>query len=117
MFAYNDVFFHKYYTKAKISLLIACSSCRDWSNEKREKTSFQNILRPICKKLFEVLKDDIRFDWGYAPVIKHKYSENYSYGRYGAYTEKGEEISEPIDAINIKALEIKINKPLNCNRR
>lgn len=106
-----------YYTKAKISLLIACSSCKDWSNEQREKTSFEYILRPIYKRLLDVLKSDGRFDWGYDPIIKHKYSENYSYGRYGAYTEKGDEISEPIDAINIRTLEIKITKPSNCNRR
>lgn len=106
-----------YHTKAKISLIIACSSCKDWSNEQREKASFQYILRPIYKKLCDVLKEDARFDWGYTPIIKHKYSENYSYGRYGAYTEKGDEVSEPIDAINIRALEIKITKPLNCNRR
>ena len=106
-----------YYTKAKVSLIIACSSRKDWSNEKRETTSFENILRPIYKRLLDVLKNDNRFDWGYSPVIKHKYSENYSYGRYGAYTEKGDEISEPIDAINIRALEIKITKPSNCNKR
>ena len=33
--------------------------------------------------------------------VKHSYSENYSYGRYGAYTDSGEAVSEPIDAINI----------------
>ena len=39
-----------------------------------------------------------------------------SYGRYGAYTDSGEAVSEPIDAINIRSMEIKINN-LNCRRK
>ena len=106
-----------YYSKASVNLLIACSSRRDWSNEERLTTSFKNILRPIYKRLLEVLRDDSRLDFGYNETIKHEYSENYSYGRYGAYTEKGDEVSEPIDAINIRNLEIKIKKLKNCNRK
>lgn len=102
-----------YFSKAKVSLIIACSSLHDWSNEEREIRSFRNILRPIYRRLLEVLKDDERFDWGYNEAIRHTYSENYDYGRYGAYTEGGEAVSEPIDAINIRSLELKINYP-NC---
>lgn len=103
----------EYWAKAKISLVIACSSNREWNNEQRHVTSFKNILRPIYNRLIEALLDDGRFDWGYEEKVKHGYSENYSYGRYGAYTEKGEAVSEAIDAINIKAMEITINNP-NC---
>nr|DAU34811.1 MAG TPA: hypothetical protein [Caudoviricetes sp.] len=101
-----------YFAKAKVSLIIACSSNNEWSNEKRHETSFKNILRPIYDRFIEVLQDDDRFDWGYGKV-NHGYSENYSYGRYGAYTEKGDALSETIDAINIKSMEITINNP-NC---
>ena len=48
------------------------------------------------------------FDVDYNAIIPHDYSENYSYGRYGAFTESGEELSEPIDAINIRFLDIKV---------
>lgn len=106
-----------YYSTAKVNLLIACSSRKEWSNEERLTTSFKNILRPIYNRLLELLKGDSRFDFGYNESIKHEYSENYSYGRYGAYTEKGDEVSEPIDAINIRNLELKINKPIICNRK
>lgn len=75
--------------------------------------SFQNILRPIYNRLLDVLLDDMRFDWDFDDKIKHSYSENYSYGRYGAYTESGEAVSEPIDAINIRSMEITIKNP-NC---
>lgn len=105
-----------YYSKAKVSILIACSSRKEWTNEERLVTSFRNILRPVYNSFIEVLKDDSRFDWGYNEIIKHEYSENYSYGRYGAYTENREALSEPIDAINIRSLEIKINNP-NCVRK
>lgn len=102
-----------YAATANISLIIACSSHKDWSNEEREQYSFENILRPIYNRLLEVLLDDSRLDWGYENKVKHNYSENYDYGRYGAYTDSGEEVSEPIDAINIRSLELRINYP-NC---
>ena len=77
--------------------------------------SFKNILRPIYNSLIGVLLENNRFDWDFDKV-KHSYSENYSYGRYGAYTDSGEAVSEPIDAINIRSMEIKINN-LNCRRK
>ena len=104
-----------YFSKAKVSILIACSSRRDWSNEERKTMSFKNILRPIYNRLIEVLLESNRFDWDLEKV-RHSYSENYSYGRYGAYTDSGEAVSEPIDAINIRSMEIKINN-LNCRRK
>lgn len=106
----------EYYTEAKVNLLIACATTKDLSNEERLDKSFKNILRPIYEKLVSVLKSDIRFEWGYNPKIKHEYSENYSYGRYGAYTESGDAVTEPIDAINIRSMEIKIKKVTKCNR-
>lgn len=96
-----------YFSEAKVSVLIACSTHRQWSNEERLERSFQNILRPIYNRLLEALKEDNRIDFGYKEVVPHNYSENYSYGRYGAYTRAGE-TSEPIDAINITNLELKI---------
>lgn len=102
-----------YHTKAKVSLIIAYSSCEEWNNEYRLTTSFQNILRPIYSRFIESLMDDPRLDFGYDECVKHEYSENYSYGRYGAYTSTGDAVSEPIDAINIKNLEITV-KNQNC---
>ena len=103
----------EYYTKAKVKVLIACSSSNDWSNEERLKVSFQNILRPIYNRFLEELREDGRFDFGYDGHISHEYSENYSYGRYGAYTDTGEQVSEPIDAINITNLLLTV-KQSNC---
>lgn len=105
-----------YWSKAKVNLLLACSSRKEWSNEQRLQTSFKNILRPLYDSLMSVLKNDRRFVVGYDEVIPHTYSENYSYGRYGAYTQKGDAVSEPIDAINVGSLELKI-KVINCQNR
>lgn len=102
-----------YYSEAKVRVLIAHSSVRKWSNEQRLVTSFQNVLRPIYNRFIEALKEDGRFDFGYDGHVRHDYSENYSYGRYGAYTDTGEEVSEPIDAIVISNLELKVKNP-NC---
>lgn len=102
-----------YYSKAKVRILIACSTSRIWNNEQRLESSFKGILRPIYRKFLEELKNDGRFDFGYDGHVDHDYSENYSYGRYGAFTDKGEEVSEPIDAINISNLELIVKLP-NC---
>lgn len=105
-----------YYTKAKVRVLIACSTDRLWANEQRLQTSFINQLRPIYNRFLEALKDDGRFDFGYDDHVNHEYSENYSYGRYGAYTGTGDAVSEPIDAINITNLELKVKQP-NCRKQ
>lgn len=103
----------EYYTKAKVRILIAHSSMQQWSNEQRLETSFRNVLRPIYSRLLEAIKEDGRFDFSYDGQIRHEYSENYSYGRYGAFTSTGEAVSEPIDAINISNLELTVKNP-NC---
>ncbi len=98
----------EYFSKATVNVLIACPTSKEWSNEERLERSFRNILRPIYNRLLEALKEDGRIDFGYDDVVRHKYSENYSYGRYGAHTGTGEQVSEPIDAINISNLELTI---------
>ena len=100
-----------YQYRAKVNLIIACSARSEWSNEKRMETSFRRVLLPIYEKLLEVLLADPRFDWGYGQLeyVPHTMSKNFDYGRYGAVTPGGDEVSEPIDAIDIRSLEIKIN--------
>ena len=100
-----------YQYKTKLNLIIACSSKKDWSNEKRMETSFRRVLLPIYEKMIEVLLTDLRFDWGYGETeyVPHTMSKNFDYGRYGALTPNGEEVSEPIDAIDIRSLEIVVN--------
>lgn len=102
-----------YQYRTKVNLIIACSSKKEWSNEKRMETSFRRVLLPIYEKLLEVLLADPRFDWGYGQLeyVPHTMSKNFDYGRYGAVTPGGQEVSEPIDAIDIRSLEIKINNP------
>lgn len=98
---------------AKVNILIACKTSREWSNEQRRELSFDNVLKPIYNRFIEELQADGRLDFGYAGSMRHSYSENYSYGKYGAFTASGEEVSEPIDAIDIRNLELKV-KHQNC---
>lgn len=105
-----------YHSKAKVHILIACQSSKEWSNEQRRVSSFANILRPIYRSFLKALLKDRRLDFGYKRVIAHEYSENYSFGRYGAQTSTGDEVSEPIDAINITNLELTI-KNFNCRQQ
>lgn len=95
-------------SKSKVSLLIACSSCKEWNNDEREVKSFENILRPIYGAVMQSIKKDIRLEQPYDCSMEHEYSENYCYGRYGAYTASGDAVSEPIDAINISELQINV---------
>ena len=103
----------QYYSRSKVRILIACSSQQQYSNEQRLELSFRNILTPIYRRFLEELKKDNRLDFGYDNQVKHEYSENYSYGRYGAHTGTGDAVSESIDAINISNLELTV-KPYNC---
>lgn len=100
----------RYFSQASVNILIACPSTVEWSNEERLAYSFQNILRPIYRRFMEELLNDGRIDFGYGDLQPHKYSENYSFGRYGAHTGSGEALSETIDAIVITELELKIKK-------
>lgn len=102
-----------YYSMAKVRVLIACATDREFSNEQRCELSFENILRPIYRRFLEALKEDGRFDFGYDTCVEHEYSENYSYGRYGAVTAAGDAVTDPIDAINITNLKLKV-KPQTC---
>lgn len=102
-------------SEAKVSLLIACSSRKEWNNEERKAYSFENILRPIYDAFMDALKKHPQIEKSYDGSFPHVYSENYSYGRYGAYTASGEAVSEPIDAINISDLLITIKQQI-CKR-
>lgn len=93
---------------ASVNVLISYSTRRQYSNEERCVYSFRNVLRPIYNRFIESLKADGRLEFTAEGNVPHEYSENYSYGRYGALTNTGEDVGEPIDAINITNLEIKV---------
>lgn len=103
-------------SESKVSILIACSSRKDWNNEERKVYSFENVLRPIYDAFMDALNKCPQIKKNYDGSMPHVYSENYSYGRYGAYTASGDAVSEPIDAINISELQITINQQI-CNKR
>ena len=103
-------------SEAKVSLLIACSSRKEWNNDERKEYSFENVLRPIYEALMDGIRRCPYLMKNYDGTIPHVYSENYSYGKYGAYTASGEAVSEPIDAINISDIKISV-KLQNCRRK
>lgn len=98
-----------------LNMIIACSSHTEWANETRLQTSFKKILHPIYERLMsEFCKHPMVI--GEYDGIQHTYSENYSYGRYGAYTASNDRVSEPIDAIDIRDLKMKVLTN-NCIRK
>ena len=102
-----------YYSKAQIRLIIACSTSVQWNNEQRKGYSFENVLRPIYRKMLEAMKTDGRLVFGADECVEHEYRENYSIGRYGAVAPSGEVVSEPIDAIEITNLKLEVRN-FNC---
>ena len=94
--------------RAKVSLLIACSSRKEWSNEQRKMTSFELILHPIYEELMKQLGRHSSVRVPYSGHFRHDKTDNYSYGRYGAYTQSGESVSEPIDAVVIQNLRLEL---------
>lgn len=102
-----------YRSKATVRILIAYCTTREMSNEQRKCESFENVLRPIYRRFIEALRQDTRLEFGYDGIVEHDYSENYSYGKYGAYSGSGEAVSEPIDAIDITNLRLTV-KQINC---
>lgn len=104
------------YTSAELQVSILNGSVRNWTNDERERFGFCEVLRPIYRLFLEELKKDKRIRKEYDGNIPHRYSENYSYGRYGAVDANGEMLSDPIDAINIKSLRLKVKPNKNCTR-
>lgn len=106
-----------FYTKAEVNLAIITGSERELTNEERETETFDPILRPIYRMLMKELKKDKRIAHQYqGDYIPHRYSENYSYGHYGAIDANGEMLSDPIDVINIKSLRLEVKPIKNCSR-
>lgn len=102
-------------TRASLNMIIAVNSEREWDNGERLERTFRPVLRKIYDELLRTLKDDPRFNFGYSEEIKHSYSENYSYGRYGAWTPSQQELGCAIDAIDIKNLKVTITQ--NCRTK
>lgn len=102
-----------YQCKTNISLIIAINTLKDYTNEQRIEVSFKQILRPLYNAFIDELKSDKRLDFGYDNHVDHYYSENYAFGRRGAFDSDGKEISEKIDAIEISNLELTV-KNKNC---
>lgn len=94
--------------RVDVSLLVACSSRKEWSNEQRKVTSFERILHPIYEELMNQLGRHENIREPYSGNFRHKKTDNYSYGRYGAYTQSGESVSEPIDAVVIQNLRLEL---------
>lgn len=103
----------KYYARTEINLLIAVDTRKEWNNEERKVHSFDHRLKPIYEAFLKGLKKDGRIEVPYDGVFPHEYSDNYSYGRYGAYTGDGKQLPDFIDAIDIKKLTLTI-KNLKC---
>lgn len=97
-----------YYCKTSVDLIIAVNTLEKYTNEQRLEVSFKGVLRPLYEAFIEEVKNYKRFDFD--DHVSHNYSENFVFGRRGAYDSLGNELSEKIDAIEIKNLELTVKK-------
>lgn len=98
--------------KASIDMLIAVNTISEYTNEERSIISFDKCLRPIYNILIEELKNDRWLDFGYKNIVKHRYTENYRYGRRGVSGPDGNPFNDRIDGIDIKNLEITVRNKI-----
>lgn len=93
-----------------VELLIAVNTLREYSNEQREATSFAEVLRPLYSLLMEEIGRERFIEKSYGGLPRHRYTENYRYGRTGVDGAGGKPFRDYIDAIEIGNLELKIKK-------
>ena len=89
------------------------NTLKEYSNEDRQKTSFEQVLRPIYRLFLDEIKKDINIVCHYDNVVPHSYIENYRYGRVGVIGEDGKPFSDFIDAIEMKNVNLTI-KEVKC---
>lgn len=100
-------------TKASLDFIIMVNTLKTYTNEDRERTSFEQVLRPIYGLFVEEIRKDANIKKNYSEVIPHSYSENYRYGRVGVIGEGGKPFHDFIDAIEIRNMNLTF-KEIKC---
>lgn len=100
-------------TEVSLEFIIMVNTLKGYSNEDRQKTSFEQVLRPIYNLFLDEIKKDINIVRSYNDVVPHSYIENYRYGRVGVIGEDGKPFSDFIDAIEMKNVNLTI-KEVKC---
>lgn len=95
-----------------LELAIMVDTLKDYTNEEREKVSFEGALRPIYDAFIKSIDKSPDLVHEYNNSIPHYYEENYRYGRKGVEA-NGKPFRDFIDVIEIKDLRITI-KNIKC---
>ena len=90
-----------------LELAIMVDTLKDYTNEEREKVSFEGALRPIYDAFIKSIDKSPDLVHKYNNSIPHYYEENYRYGRKGVEA-NGKPFRDFIDVIEIKDLRITI---------
>lgn len=98
--------------EALLNFLILVNTSKEYTNEDREKISFEKVLRPIYNLFIKKIGSCSLLKNNYNDIIPHQYTENYRYGRKGVEA-NGVPFKDFIDAIEIKNLSITI-KNIKC---
>lgn len=99
--------------EVRLELLIAVNTLKDYTNEQRENTSFEEVLRPVYTLLMEEINRCEHVKAPYQGGVRHEYIENYRYGRKGVEDGDGKPFRDFIDAIEIHNLSLTI-KDIDC---
>ena len=93
-------------TRASLDFIIMVNTLKTYTNEEREKTSFEQVLRPIYQLFIDEIRKDSSIKSNYNGIIPNSYSENYRFGRVGVIGEDGKPFHDFIDAIEIKEMNL-----------
>lgn len=92
------------YGKCRLNVIICMATKQNWTSLEREANTFVPILRPIYKELMQQIMDD-----GYFVVYSDADMQHQAYDRkfWGTEDETKNRLTEYVDAIDIKNLELK----------
>lgn len=100
------------HARSVLDFLILVNTLKEYTNEDREKISFENVLRYIYDIFIKNIGLCPLLEKNYNGIVPHQYIENYRYGRKGVEA-NGVPFKDFIDAIEIKNLSITI-KNIKC---
>lgn len=93
-----------------LEFLIAVNTLQEYTNEQREQTSFEEVLRPLYSYFMKEISRSPYIKSSYVGSLPHDYLENYRYGRLGVKGGDGNRFRDFIDAIELKNLSITIKE-------
>ncbi|MDD6210509.1 MAG: hypothetical protein PUB21_07895 [Bacteroidales bacterium] len=104
----------RYYCSVKLDFMIAVVTTNNYTNRERLEISYKKTLHPIYESFIRNILADKRFDFGYTTIVPHIYVDNFTYGNSDLRASDGNYLTDRIDGIDIRQMELKVKKEQKC---